>query len=122
MPNENDLHQYGVGILLNAKFRDSIKVSFEKYIGCSEDVNENDKDAFYDKLSAAIAEAPKKDFKIVMDDVNAKIGEVNENLEHVIGKHGLGDMNDNGERLVEICGINELKLEARFSRIKQYIK
>ena len=34
---------------------------------------------------------------IVMGDMNAKVGEDNLDMEGVMGKHGLGNINDNGE-------------------------
>uniref|UniRef100_H2ZSJ3 Endonuclease/exonuclease/phosphatase domain-containing protein n=1 Tax=Latimeria chalumnae TaxID=7897 RepID=H2ZSJ3_LATCH len=30
----------------------------------------------------------------------------NTSLEHVMGKHGVGQLNSNGEKLIEFCGIN----------------
>lgn len=42
--------------------------------------------------------------------MNAKVGDNNQNYERVMGKHGLGKRNDNGERLCEICDRNELMI------------
>ena len=36
---------------------------------------------------------------LLLGDLNAKVGDNNENIEGVMGRHGLGSMNDNGERL-----------------------
>ena len=36
--------------------------------------------------------------KIMMGDLNAKVGNDNRNYERVMGKEGCGTMNDNGER------------------------
>ena len=38
---------------------------------------------------------------LIMGDMNAKIGEDNTGCERVMGKHGPGARNDNGERLVD---------------------
>ena len=46
--------------------------------------------------------------KIVMGDLNAKIGDNNINYERTIGKEGCGDMNENGERLVDLCSAYDL--------------
>ncbi|XP_072020278.1 craniofacial development protein 2-like [Amphiura filiformis] len=42
----------------------------------------------------------------LMGDLNDKVGEDNEGCE--MGKHGLGVRNDNGERLVDFCNLNNL--------------
>jgi hypothetical protein len=39
----------------------------------------------------------KRDIIIIMGDMNAKLGAENEGLEHIMGKHGLGIRNQNGE-------------------------
>ena len=43
-----------------------------------------------------------------MGDFNAKIGSDNQGYENVMGVHGLGVMNDNGERFVNACAITTL--------------
>ena len=43
-----------------------------------------------------------------MGNFNAKIGSDNQGYENVIGVHGLGVMNDNGERFVNACAINNI--------------
>ena len=50
----------------------------------------------------------KHDILLVMGDLNAKVGEDNEGYENIIGSHGVGERNDNGERLVDFCGLNNL--------------
>merc|ERR1711874_757002 len=46
---------------------------------------------------------PAKDINILMGDLNAKIGKDNTGCEEIMGRHGLGEENDNGERLKELC-------------------
>ena len=41
-----------------------------------------------------------------MGDLNAKVGNNNTNREEVMGKFGVGVMNDNGERLCDFCNAN----------------
>jgi len=41
--------------------------------------------------------------KIVMGDLNAKVGSDNTNHDRAMGKEGCGSMNNNGERLLELC-------------------
>lgn len=44
----------------------------------------------------------------MIGDLNSKVGEDNKGHESVMGKHGIGIRNDNGENLVEFCEINNL--------------
>lgn len=130
MPNESDPHQRGVSVLVNKDCRKSVMnykfvserlmlVRFKSQprnlsvIQCyvpTEDASDEDKYAFYDQLSNILAEVPHTDLKLLMGDLNAIVGDNNRDLEHVIGKHGVGVMNKNGELLVELCGLNELKI------------
>ena len=67
------------------------------------DSEEESKDAFYDQLQAELERIPRHEMKIVMDDLNAKVGSDNTNHDRAMGKEGCGSMNNNGERLVEFC-------------------
>lgn len=60
------------------------------------------KDNFYNQLNSVISKVQKGDILMLMGDLNAKVGSDNSNLEHVMGKHGLGVRNDNGDRFVEV--------------------
>lgn len=67
------------------------------------------KNAFYEQLNSVIANTPKSDIKIVMGDLNAKVGSDNTNLCTIMGTEGLGNIcNDNGERLLDFCTGNQL--------------
>ena len=41
--------------------------------------------------------------KIVIGDLNAKVGNNNTDHDRAMGKEGCGTMNENGERLIELC-------------------
>ena len=45
---------------------------------------------------------------ILMGDFNAKIGSDNTGYEDIMGTHGLGQMNENGERFADLCALNQL--------------
>ena len=45
---------------------------------------------------------------LVTGDVNAKVGADNAGKESILGKHGCGAGNENGELLCNICGMNNL--------------
>ena len=48
----------------------------------------------------------RNDMFVVMGGLNAKVGNNNTNREEVMGKFGVGVMNDNGERLCDFCSTN----------------
>ena len=80
-------------------------------IQCYVPTNEADdekKTDFYIALQYEIDKVPKLDVIIVMGDLNAKVGNDNTGNERVMGKYGCGNINDNGERLVDLCGTNNL--------------
>jgi len=43
-----------------------------------------------------------------MGDLNAKIGLDNTGRERIMGRHGLGCLNENGERFADLCAFNDL--------------
>ena len=75
-------------------------------IQCYAPTNESDddiKDEFHGQLQVELENAPKHDFKIIMGDLNAKVGNDNATIERAMGKEGCGTRNNNGERLLELC-------------------
>ena len=69
---------------------------------------EEEKDQFYEELQQTIDGCKRNDIVVVMGDVNAKVGGDNEGYESSIGTHGMGDKNDNGERLCDFSVANGL--------------
>jgi len=63
---------------------------------------------FFSDLQEALNEIPKKDVLVIMRDWNAKIGKGEE--PGTVGRHGLGNKNEAGERLLEFCEENALFL------------
>jgi len=70
--------------------------------------DDDSKEEFYEQLQWEVERTPRHDALIVMVDLNAKIGEGNEGWEKVMGRHGLGRMNENREMLGTFCGNNNL--------------
>ena len=64
---------------------------------------EEAKDAFYEELSALIQTIPKEEKLILMGDFNARVGSDSTAWPNCIGKFGIGNMNENGQRLLELC-------------------
>lgn len=127
-PDENSARRHGVGILLSPNSRKGLmdwkpiserlimvrlrnRVRNITIIQCyapTEEAAEEEKDSFYEQLTDVVRTAKTQDIKIILGDFNAKVGSDNEGVELVMGKHGEGVRNDNGGRLIEFCGINEL--------------
>ena len=67
------------------------------------------KDEFYAELQNVIDEIPERDMKIVVGDMNAKVGRNNEGVEDVMGREGLGEnANENGAHFISFCAANNL--------------
>ena len=118
----------GVGMIISKKYAKCIlewkpindrllKVRFNsKYskltvIQCYAPTNqaeEEEKDNFYEALQREVDLVPRHDVLMVNGDLNAKVGEDNTGKEGIMGKHGLGVINDNGQRFVDLCSTNDL--------------
>lgn len=61
------------------------------------DYSETEIDNFYAQVSKVVNNIPKKEIQIILGDFNAKIGKGRSG--NYVGPHGLGDRNDNGEKL-----------------------
>ena len=66
------------------------------------------KDDFYESLQSAVKAVPKHDVLLVIGDLNARVGNNNTGRERVMGRHGTGTMNNNGERMCDLCEFNDL--------------
>ncbi|XP_061196570.1 craniofacial development protein 2-like [Saccostrea echinata] len=71
------------------------------------DSSDEAKDNFYSQLQAETEKTPRHDL-VIMGDLKAKVGKDNTDYERVMGKHVVGTRDDNGERLVEFCAMNNL--------------
>ena len=73
------------------------------------EITEKDKkEEVYQQLSETINTVKQRDVIIVMGDINAKIGPNNEGMAHVMGRHGIGNMNKNSELFNELCANYDL--------------
>ncbi|EDO33893.1 predicted protein, partial [Nematostella vectensis] len=125
---EDNIHREGVGILMSknaaacliewtpwnermiqARFYSRhIQLTIIHIYAPTEDADEHLKDEFYTRLQEVLDSRNQHDMVIITGDMNAKVGGQNWDYERVMGKHGLGVRNDNGERLCELCDLNEL--------------
>jgi len=119
-----DTHQHGVGLILNRDFSKSVLSFWPKserllqvklkaspfnlniivvYAPTAE-AEEKDIDQFYCELNEVMKGCKSQEITIVMGDWNAKIGEGQEN--DVVGRFGLGQRNDRGDRMADWCTEN----------------
>jgi len=127
---DDDMHQSGVALLLDKAaarsliewdpFNDRImtarlnsryiKTTIVQVYAPTNDAESEAKDDFYDQLQSVLEAVPKHDLLIVMGDCNAKVGQREEGEEKPIGKYQLSGWvrNDNGERFVNFCVMNDL--------------
>ena len=85
-----------------------VKVTIIQCYAPTNDHNDEDKDKFYNQLQSSINKTPSHDLLLLMGDFNAKIGNDNISVERTIGTHGIGLLNQNGERLFELCQVSDL--------------
>lgn len=118
--NEGDVEvqQGGVAIMKSTKIsRRIMKARF--YLKCikltviqayaqTKHAMDEVKDKLCNQLQDTLSTCNTHDMNVVMGDLNAKVGKDNTNRGKVMGSHGVGVMNDNGERLCDFCRTNGL--------------
>ncbi len=73
------------------------------------EAEDEDREEFYEKLTTIYRRGHKeKNIMMLLGDMNAKVGCVNTGLEQVMGVHGLGEINENGEQLTGFCQSHNL--------------
>ena len=128
--DDNAHHTEGVGIMLSKLARKALirwnpvgpRLNTAEFQTISKDINfhviqayapTEDKDletkeTFYKRLQDVINKVRRKDIVIMMGDMNAKVGDNNRGFEEIMGVHGLGLMNENGELFANMCATNEI--------------
>lgn len=95
-------------ITVSFRTKEDISMNVIKCYSPTNNHEEETKDEFYDRLQNLLDKYSEKDMILLMGDKDAKIGEDNIGYEEVMGRHGLGEMNNNGEKLLDICASNKL--------------
>jgi hypothetical protein len=85
-----------------------VNITFMQVYAPTTSADVADIEDFYSDLQATLNETPIKDVLIIMGDRKAKIGKGEE--PGTVGRHGLGNRNEAGERLLEFCEENALFL------------
>ena len=68
--------------------------------------SENERETFWENLNECVAGFGEGERIIVLGDMNAKVGD--REKDGVLGRYGVPGVNDNGERLVEMCSERRL--------------
>ena len=64
-------------------------------------------ETFYETLDIAKKQSGSQDLRIIMGDLNAKVGKQQNDDEGVVGRFGLGERNERGERWITRCKCNK---------------
>ncbi|VDO52942.1 unnamed protein product [Schistosoma margrebowiei] len=88
--------------------KESISMNIIHCYAPTKDYNEHAKDQFYNSLQSMVEKCTTKDLTILMGDFNAKVGTDNTGYEDIMGRHGLGERNENGERFANLCAFSKL--------------
>ena len=80
---------------------------------------ENIKDAFYGLLQQVIDDIPSGNALYLLGDFNARVGADDDSWPTCLGPHGVGKMNSNGQRLLELCANNHLCVTNTFFQSKR---
>ena len=102
--------------IIQARFYSrNIKLTIIHIYAPTEEAEEQVKEEFYTRLQELLDTKNQHDMLIITGDMNVKGGDQNWHFERVMGKHGLRVRNDNGEKLCQICDLNELVITGTFS-------
>ena len=87
--------------------KENMKLNIIKCCAPTNNKDEETNEDFYNKLQT-LCDQLKKDMTILTGDLNAKIGSDNSGYEEVMGRQGLGKMNENGEMFTECFACNNM--------------
>jgi len=80
--------------------------------------NPEEKDQFYEALDQAISNIPSAEGLYLLGDFNARVGANYEAWPTCLGPHGRGKINENGQRLLEMCCMHSLCVTNTFFKCK----
>ena len=125
---EDGTHERGVAIALSSRTENMLErygcVS-ERIVWCrlkgrytnvmvvqvyapTEEKTDEEKDEFYGRLGEVVRSTKRHDMLLLMGDFNAKVGQEDGTWRDVMGVFGVGNRNNNGQRLLEFCAEHRL--------------
>ncbi|XP_037803548.1 craniofacial development protein 2-like [Penaeus monodon] len=81
-----------------------------------------EKDRFYLELGSHLQSIPADDKVIFLGNFNARVGQDVDAWKGVLGKHGVGNCNDNGRSLLELCTEQQLVITNTIFQQKDKLK
>lgn len=69
-----------------------------------------EKDRFYEELEMLVRSAAGAERVVLLGDLNARVGNDHETWSGCLGRFGVGNMNENGQRLLEFCSRHNLSI------------
>ena len=69
---------------------------------------DDEKASFYDLLNRTIQSVPRQDKLVILGDFNARVGRDHNLWKGILGHHGIGNCNSNGQLLLGLCAEHEL--------------
>jgi len=76
------------------------------------------KDEFYENLSSTIMSIPSTEQLVLLGDFNARVGADKDSWPSCLGPFGVGKLNENGQRLLELCAFHGLCITNSFFKTK----
>ena len=81
-----------------------------------------DKDIFYSDLRRLLNNTPEDDKVLILGDFNARAGKDCQAWQGVLGRHGVGNCNDNGRLLLDLCAGHQLVITNSIFQEKDRLK
>ena len=80
------------------------------------------KDKFYEDHNTAVKNIPQNEFLLLLGDFNTRVGSDRDIWPTCLGHHGIGNMNENGQWLLEFCCIHNFCVINTFFQTKPHQK
>ena len=81
-----------------------------------------EKDKFYLELHSCLQSSPADNKVIILGDLNARVGQDADSWKGVLGRHGVGNCNDNGGLQLELCTEQQLVITNTIFQQKDRLK